>query len=494
MPREEPVAKPPAARRVTAPPAEASPAAPVPERAGFDTAQLSTRLIAGSLEQDADALASTAAGSSPQASEQQTGTPRVAANAAGSGTPIPDASRGRLEEGFGADFSGVRLHTDAEADALNRSINARAFTSGADIYFRSGEYRPGAATGHSLLAHELAHVIQQDAAPTTRAHRQAQHGAVQAQFFGPPVQSGAGSGFDDFMLQLSGLEGLAIADGYSFDQRVTAFRKIFYDSSGPARSYGGVTTGGGAWNILIPGAAATVLPPSWSGSSAASAVAYLRSHAVQTINGVQVDMGHLLAGADARRHPAAITLPGVTMRSNVQATTYTGDLGSVVVEYLYGSAQSFRDTAMDRQPALLRTKYDAFASDPDVAGDADANAIALDPAKTLAQNLQDYYVGATSPARRRWKNFAAAIGLGTFASGSFTGDNAAWRSALQGEVMAAALAYAAANGRRGDVLLVNQDPGPGVFTPTFWEAYWNISGWVVGEFVSRIVAGARTEP
>jgi Domain of unknown function (DUF4157) len=64
---------------------------------------------------------------------------------------------------FNADFSGVRVHTDAGADGLNRSLSARAFTTGQDIYFRQGEYNPGSSGGRELLAHELTHVVQQNA-------------------------------------------------------------------------------------------------------------------------------------------------------------------------------------------------------------------------------------------------------------------------------------------------------------------------------------------
>jgi len=325
---------------------------------------------------------------------------------------------------------------------------------------------------------------------------------VQRLFAGPAVLSGAGSGFDDFLLQFSGLEALATSDGYTQKQRVTAFRKIFYDSTGPATSYGGVTYGGGAWNVLIPGAAATALPPSWTDPSAASAVAYLRSHAVQTINGVQVDIGHLLTGADAHDYPTSISLPGVTMRSNLEATTFTGDLGSVVAEYTWRSTASFRDTAMVLDSSLMTSTYNALASLPDMAGDADAHSMAIDPAKSLTDNLRDYYIGATGGSRRRWKRFAAAIGLGSLATGTvygvpvttFPGNTSAWRGAMQGEIMEAALAYAAANGHRGDVINVTSDPGPGVFSPTFWEMYWNVSGWALDEFLFRLRAGAAAEP
>lgn len=62
-----------------------------------------------------------------------------------------------------SDFSGVRIHTDEEANLFNEQLNARAFTSGRDIYFRQGEYQPQSHDGRKLIAHELSHVVQQAA-------------------------------------------------------------------------------------------------------------------------------------------------------------------------------------------------------------------------------------------------------------------------------------------------------------------------------------------
>jgi len=79
----------------------------------------------------------------------------------GPGHPLDAGTRTFMESRFGADFGGVRLHTDAAASASAKSIQARAYTAGRDIVFASGEYRPGTAEGQRLLAHELTHVIQQ---------------------------------------------------------------------------------------------------------------------------------------------------------------------------------------------------------------------------------------------------------------------------------------------------------------------------------------------
>jgi hypothetical protein len=81
--------------------------------------------------------------------------------ARGSGRPVPAGLRGPMEQALGADFSRVRLHADAQADRFTRALQARAFTTGRDIFFRRGDYNPGSPRGRQLLAHELAHVVQQ---------------------------------------------------------------------------------------------------------------------------------------------------------------------------------------------------------------------------------------------------------------------------------------------------------------------------------------------
>ncbi|MBD2564616.1 DUF4157 domain-containing protein [Nostoc linckia FACHB-391] len=82
--------------------------------------------------------------------------------ARGGGQSLADNIRQPMEQAFGADFSGVKVHTDGQSDQLNRSIQARAFTTGQDVFFRSGEYNPGSRGGQELLAHELTHVVQQN--------------------------------------------------------------------------------------------------------------------------------------------------------------------------------------------------------------------------------------------------------------------------------------------------------------------------------------------
>jgi hypothetical protein len=80
------------------------------------------------------------------------------------GQTISEHVRTSMERALGADFRGVRLHTDDTADWLNRALGARAFTTGKDIFLRRGEYRSDSHSTRRLLAHELTHVLQQDPA------------------------------------------------------------------------------------------------------------------------------------------------------------------------------------------------------------------------------------------------------------------------------------------------------------------------------------------
>jgi hypothetical protein len=84
----------------------------------------------------------------------------------GSGGRLDTGVRGRFENTLG-DLSDVTVHTDDTADSLNRSVSARAFATGTDVYFAKGEYNPGSASGDHLIAHELAHVVQQRGAPSS---------------------------------------------------------------------------------------------------------------------------------------------------------------------------------------------------------------------------------------------------------------------------------------------------------------------------------------
>jgi GH24 family phage-related lysozyme (muramidase) len=79
----------------------------------------------------------------------------------GRGLPLPESVRSYFEPRFGYDFGDVRVHTDATAAEAARSINALAFTLGEHVVFGAGGYSPDSTNGRYLLAHELAHTVQQ---------------------------------------------------------------------------------------------------------------------------------------------------------------------------------------------------------------------------------------------------------------------------------------------------------------------------------------------
>lgn len=90
--------------------------------------------------------------------------PRDVQRRLGRGESLDGNIRARMEAALGYDFSRVRIHHDANAAHLSSTLNARAFTVGDHVAFGMGEYEPGSLVGDALLAHELAHVVQQGGA------------------------------------------------------------------------------------------------------------------------------------------------------------------------------------------------------------------------------------------------------------------------------------------------------------------------------------------
>lgn len=95
-------------------------------------------------------------------------------SARGGGQPLEAGLQQSMEQAMGVDFSGVRVHTDSRSDKLNESIQAKAFTTGQDMYFRQGAYQPRSRGGQELIAHELTHVVQQNGEAAQR-HPRSQH-------------------------------------------------------------------------------------------------------------------------------------------------------------------------------------------------------------------------------------------------------------------------------------------------------------------------------
>jgi hypothetical protein len=86
---------------------------------------------------------------------------RTISSSQGSGQPLSTPDRGFFESRLGRDLGGVRVHNNPAAHQAAKDVRAKAFTYGQDVYFSSGRYQPGTGSGRELLAHELAHTIQQ---------------------------------------------------------------------------------------------------------------------------------------------------------------------------------------------------------------------------------------------------------------------------------------------------------------------------------------------
>lgn len=91
--------------------------------------------------------------------------------ASSTGSPLPGDLRDRFEGSLGADLSAVRVHTGADSQIAADAVGARAYTVGQDIHFGAGHYDPSSAFGTHLLAHEVAHTVQQQGASPTRQHK-----------------------------------------------------------------------------------------------------------------------------------------------------------------------------------------------------------------------------------------------------------------------------------------------------------------------------------
>jgi hypothetical protein len=100
----------------------------------------------------------------------------------GAGHPLDGGVKSQMESAFGGDFSQVRIHTDSTAASLSTQLNARAFTIGRDVAFGMGEYQPGTLIGDALIAHELAHVVQQEngsASVAPKSSQSSEYGALE---------------------------------------------------------------------------------------------------------------------------------------------------------------------------------------------------------------------------------------------------------------------------------------------------------------------------
>jgi hypothetical protein len=301
-----------------------------------------------------------------------------------------------------------------------------------------------------------------------------------------------GTDFESYLTTLGQLEASARAEGYSTIDVITAMRRIYYNT-GPSEEYAGTTVGGGAWGILIPDASADI-PTAWQTPENQAILEAMKQNQVISIAGQSVDIGHLFAGLDAVNHPTDINIAfgaAVSMRSNIEATTWGGDLGSVIGEYVLnaGDGQSMSEFTNTRNDTILNQYFDDNFSAADMAGDIDVYNIQIDSSISVTENLRRYYQDRQGrAASQRYTNFATQVGY--LQNGAF---NEAFKTQVVNESFEAAMAYVAGKGRRDQVALVRSDQGPPLVGDNHWELYYNVANWCADLFLERIRAGVEAE-
>ena len=135
--------------------------------------KLRTSAPGDALEQEADQIAARVLREPGAKGKKANSTsPFVADGLRSPARTLEPGARTFFERRFGHDFSSVRVHSDDRAARLADALNARAFTVGDDVVFAAGQFAPGTSRGDLLIAHELAHVVQQETSGENRVQAQ----------------------------------------------------------------------------------------------------------------------------------------------------------------------------------------------------------------------------------------------------------------------------------------------------------------------------------
>jgi len=151
---------------------------------------------------------------------------RAVSQLLGGGTPLSDSVRADMEARFGTSFSDVRIHTGPNAQTASSALGAAAFTHGPDVVFGQGSFAPESGAGKRLLAHELAHVVQQRRGGLAPVPGNASPTEIGAERAANDVAAGAGP------VQVQGASAIGIAkseeaDGATDDSAIAPLRERF---------------------------------------------------------------------------------------------------------------------------------------------------------------------------------------------------------------------------------------------------------------------------
>lgn len=332
--------------------------------------------------------------------------------AARHGTALAPQLRAWFEPRFGADFGAVRVHADADAALAARSVRARAYTLGRDIVFGAGEYAPATQAGRHLIAHELAHVVQQRGAARSLQRRAANCPASE-----PSPQKIIT--MDDFIALV---------------RRVEASTSTGNDPIATARLIARTKYDGRAWDWMLPSTKGQpgIVAGGQVGADDVGAVCFKLKVLVPDrlgdliqegeengkswkFTGSLADPMHIVVAvvADAETQAAGTGATGLSRFagslpasvSQRSASTWVGDIGKAAGDWMAvrsasGGGGSTKDDHLrdSAPPADLLADIDGVAMTSKAAG----NGFVFDRGKKLSDNLQRYYapVGQTGSSRR----------------------------------------------------------------------------------------------
>ncbi len=322
-----------------------------------------------------------------------------------SGHPIASQARAQFGPKLGLDLTSVRLHDDAHASMSARSINAVAYSVGKDIVVDADQFKPNTFGGRWMLAHELAHVMQERSGLTSGTVRR----------YGTPIPTVASPSVTTMRRFIDLVKRVEAANpGRSAIQISQLLMRSKYHSQG--------------FDWLLPSTAGAPGVTTGPGVTAADVTTLSGEFTVTLPEGGQSDPSHIVAAITAAAetqapgaggaggltgHLVSTPPPGLTQ---LDIASWAGDPGSAAAEW--GWAHPHPTGGTTKQNYM-----DEFSPESDMIGDIDgvvmtsrsaATGFVFDPTSPLSSSLERFYY-PTNPREgknRRFHSFCAILGFG----------------------------------------------------------------------------------
>jgi len=308
-----------------------------------------------------------------------------------------------MEPRFGYDFSQVRVHTGPIAAESARAIAAKAFTSGHEIIFAEGRYRPGASEGRGLLAHELAHVIHQSMRgaptiqrqpnsvppPTSPATDPRKLDRPGAQWPYGPITKHKTAQYDlsTYVAWVKEVERAYGADKQAVLQRL---RRLYYSS------YSG--KGGTDFDrVIADQAGATGTPLDALHISTSALDGLYETNVLRLRDGALIDVSHVLAGLDLKTSGLTFEGGGGEAAYNVSmlgVVTWAGDLASWFANWVAQFLTGKLPTPSEAGPLEADQKVDLLSDmDAQVLAEENVRPSTIEHLKAEGRPIRDPNVG-----------------------------------------------------------------------------------------------------